>query len=110
MGSELAWATSQSARVAGDVQNLDTRVRGGRVREARQSSIRLRLDSVAFASGAGRFGNELRRLSRMKCPAAVAAYFKDQTQGLSADWYEGNTLVRLANLMWADPLGLVPAT
>src|SRR5947209_6427041 len=85
MRSDLAWTTLQSARVAGDVQELNVRVRSGNVGGARQASIRLKLDSLAFAQGAGRCGNEVLRLSAIRPPDAADAYLKDQSRSLSAD-------------------------
>lgn len=110
MRVQLAWATSQSDRVAGDVRTLDVRVRHGSIGGARQSSIRLKIDSLALAAGAGRIGNALRRLLQMRDPSPVATYLADQSESLSAGWYEGKTLSRLANLLWADPLGQMPST
>jgi hypothetical protein len=110
MRGDLAWVTSQSARLAGDMRQLDGRVRSGNVAGSRRYAVQLKLDSLAFAQGAGHFGNELRRLSVIRAPAPVHAYLEDLSNSLSADWYEGKALVQLTNVIWADPLALVPST
>jgi hypothetical protein len=110
MRGDLAWVTSQSARLAGDMRQLDVRVRSGNVAGSRRHAVQLKLDALAFAQGAGHFGNELRRLSAMRAPGPVHAYLEDLCNSLSADWYEGKALAQLTNVVWADPLALVPST
>jgi hypothetical protein len=92
------------------MQRLDVPVRSGNVSAARRYAVRLKLDSLALAEGAGHFGNELRRLSAMKSPGPVHTYLDDLSHSLSDDWYEGKALARLADEVWADPLALVPST
>jgi hypothetical protein len=110
MRGDLAWVTSQSGRVAGDVRSLSDQVRRGDTQAARRYAIRLKLDSLSFAAASRHFGNELRSLSGTKNPGPVHTYLYDLNNSLSDDWYEGKALARLADVVWADPLAIVPST
>lgn len=106
----LAWVTDQSARVSSDTGVLSADVQRGHVARARLEAERLKRDSQAFALGSGQYGNSVHALQSHDGPAPVREYLDTTWRTLSADWYEGETLARLADVVWADPLAMIPTT
>jgi hypothetical protein len=110
LGHSLHWATSQSGRVASDMATLQSHVRSGRVERVRLDAIQLKRDALAFAQGSGRIGNIVNMYASSEARSRLGIYLTLVASSLSADWYEGKALARLADVIWRDPLGLTPAT
>ena len=108
--SELSWETAESSRISLDVATLRSAIQRGRVNEARQSAVRLKRDGRLFMVRSGHFGNAVRLLAQSAHPGIVQRYLYAVVAALTADWYEGTLLSSMSDVVWADPLGLVPAT
>jgi hypothetical protein len=85
-------------------------LRSGRVTRVRRDAIRLKRDAEVFAQDSGRIGNRVHAYSKIADAVPVRTYLTLVSASLTADWYEGKALARLADIIWRDPLGLTPAT
>jgi hypothetical protein len=108
--ASLSRVTAESALVATDDRRLMSAERHGYVRAARHDARRLRRDAATLMTRSGAAGNHVRTLARQASPGVVKRYLVAIRDSLTADWYEGSALMRVARTIAGDPFGLVPAT
>lgn len=103
LAPQLRHIAAEAKMVSFDVASLDHAVQSGGTTVARRRANRLKEHATYLRNQAGRVGNAVRHLERATPNAHVRAFLETVTSTLTAQFWEGATLVRLAEVMWRDP-------
>jgi hypothetical protein len=103
LSAALDGVTSTTSTAARDMTRLGAQLKSANVVGVRAQAVLLKFDGEELSSRSGSIAVSIRTIALHETDRVLVQYFKTVVDALGYLWAEGQSLKRIADLLWWDP-------